>query len=136
MANEMTHAIQGGNSVEVGDQFEQTRPGPFFTPAVDIFEKDEAITLLADMPGVKSDDLEIDLRENILTLNGRCESFEVEGETDVVREYETGTYHRRFTLSDTIDQDKIEAKLVDGVLRLELPKSEETRPRQIPVMSE
>ena len=111
---------------------EQTRPGPVYSPAVDIFETDGAITVLADMPGVKPDQLDIDLRENVLTLTGRVTA--VPGnETDVLREYDAGTFLRRFTLADTIDQAKIDAKLVDGVLRLELPKLERAKPRQITV---
>jgi HSP20 family molecular chaperone IbpA len=133
MSNETTHAVQRAESAEVAEQMEQTRTGPVFTPTVDIFEEGDTITVLADMPGVNPDGLDIDLRENVLTLTGRSEAPEAENEVDVIREYEPGTYYRRFTLSDAIDQEKIEAKLAEGVLRLELPKSEQKRPRQIPV---
>ena len=113
---------------------EATRSGPMFTPAVDIFETESAIAVLADMPGVTGDELTIDLRENVLTLNGRVELPEGEKEVDVLREYESGgSYFRRFTLSDTIDQSKIEASLDDGVLRLELPKVEAAKPRKISI---
>ena len=111
---------------------EQTRPGPVYMPAVDIFETDGAITVLADMPGVNPDQLEIDLRENVLTLTGRVTAAPP-NETDVLREYDAGTFSRRFTLAETIDQAKIDAKLADGVLRLELPKLERAKPRQITV---
>lgn len=114
---------------------EPTRPGPVYSPAVDIFENDESITVLADMPGVKADDLEIDLRESVLTLTGRVTSTESEKECEVLREYRAGTFLRQFTLAETIDQAKIDAKLTDGVLRLELPKVERARPRQITVRS-
>jgi HSP20 family protein len=112
---------------------EQTRPGPVYSPAVDIFESDNSITVLADMPGVKTQDLEVDLRESVLTLTGRVTSPEGANEDDVLREYRTGTFFRQFTLSETIDQTKIEARLTDGVLRLELPKVEKAKPRQITV---
>ena len=112
---------------------EQTRPGPVYTPAADIFETDNAITVLADMPGVKAQDLKIDLHESVLSLTGRITNVEEAGEIDVLREYRSGTFYRRFTLSETIDQAKIDAKLTDGVLRLELPKVERARPRQISV---
>ena len=112
---------------------EQTRPGPTYLPAVDIFETDGAITVLADMPGVRPDQLEIDLRENVLTLTGRVTVSRTANETDVLREYDTGTFFRQFTLSSTIDQAKIDAKLSDGVLRLELPKQERAKPRMITV---
>jgi HSP20 family protein len=120
-----------------GSRFpEQTRPGPTYTPAVDIFEHDAAITVLADMPGVKAQDLEIDLRENVLTLTGRVSQPAREGRTYVQREYEPGTFFRQFTLGSTIEQSKIDAKITDGVLRLELPKAEKAKPRQIAVRSE
>lgn len=112
---------------------EQTYHGPVYSPAVDIFESDDKISLLADMPGVKPDNLKIDLRDNTLTLSGRVESGPTSGETDILTEYESGTYFRQFTLSEMIDQAKIDAKLSDGVLRLELPKLERARPRQITV---
>ena len=115
---------------------EQTRPGPVYAPAVDIFENDEAITLLADIPGVKAEDLKIDLRENTLTLTGRVTALERAGEIDVLREYRAGTFVRQFALSETIDQPKIEAKLTDGVLRLELPKVEKAKPRQVTVKTD
>ena len=111
---------------------EQTRPGVVCMPAVDIFETDGTITVLADMPGVKSDELEIDLRDNVLTLTGRVVAAPT-GETDVLREYDGGTFFRQFTLAESIDQAKIDAKLADGVLRLELPKVERAKPRQITV---
>ena len=115
---------------------EQTRAGPVYSPAVDIFENDNSITVLADMPGVKAQDLKIDLRENVLTLTGRVTSGQTATEEDVLREYHTGTFFRQFTLSETIEQAKIDARLTDGVLRLELPKVERARPRQITVRTD
>jgi HSP20 family protein len=112
---------------------EQTRPGLVFTPAVDIFETDREITLLADMPGVATDDIVIDLREGVLTVSGQVKPFETKDETDVLIEFDTGKYYRQFALSETIDQAKIEAEFADGVLRLVLPKAEEAVPRKIAV---
>ena len=112
---------------------EQTRSGPVYSPAVDIFENDNSITVLADMPGVKAQDLQIDLRESVLTLTGRVSTPETPTESDVLREYRSGTFFRQFTLAETIDQGRIDAKLADGVLRLELPKVEKAKPRQITV---
>jgi len=112
---------------------ENTHAGPVYTPAVDIFETEQAITVLADMPGVEPPNLTIDLRENVLTLVGRVASPESNKESVVMREHRSGTFMRQFTLAETIDQTKIDAQLVDGVLRLELPKVEKAKPRQIAV---
>lgn len=122
--------------VDAGNpQPEHTHPGPVHSPAVDIFENDERISLLADMPGVKADDLRIDLRDNVLTLSARVSSPVVASEASVVHEFSRGAYFRQFTLSEMIDQAKIEAKLTGGVLRLDLPKMERAKPRQISVKS-
>jgi HSP20 family protein len=112
---------------------EQTRPGAVYSPSVDIFENDTSITVLADMPGVRAQDLKIDLRDSVLTLTGRAAPPETASEADVLREYQAGTFLRQFTLSEAIDQARIDAALTDGVLRLELPKVEKARPRQIVV---
>jgi HSP20 family protein len=112
---------------------EQTKTGPVFSPAVDIFESEGELTLMADMPGVKAKDLTIDMRDNVLTLSAAAESQEGAQEIDILREYLTGNYYRRFTLSEMIDQSKIEADLKDGVLRLRMPKVEPAKPRKIMV---
>ena len=118
---------------EVDSPAEQTRPGVVFTPDMDIFEDDRQITLLADMPGVASDGITIDLKDNVLSISGEVKPFESGIESDVLIEFEIGRYHRQFNLSEVIDQSKIEAKYEDGVLRLTLPKAEKAIPRQIAV---
>ena len=135
MAGTESKALQAKEKAQVSSPAEQTRPGLVFTPAVDIFESDKEITLLADMPGVKAGDLDIDLHENLLTLNGEVQAPESDSELDVIREYRTGKYYRQFTLSQVIDQAKIDAELKDGVLRLKLPKVEAATPRKISVKS-
>ncbi|MBF0100620.1 MAG: Hsp20/alpha crystallin family protein [Desulfobacterales bacterium] len=125
--------LQAKEKAKVPSTGEQTKPGLRFTPAVDIFETEKEITLLADMPGVKADDLNIDLRENVLTLEGNVAPFEGADEHDVLVEFEVGKYWRQFTLSEVIDQSKIEANIKEGVLRLKLPKVEKAQPRKITV---
>jgi HSP20 family protein len=122
--------LERGNA---GSGPEHTRSGDVYTPAADIFESEGVITVLADMPGVRAKDLEIDLRDNVLTLRGAISEAGNGSETDVLREYRAGTFFRRFTVAESIDQSKIDAKLSDGVLRLELPKVERAKPRQIAV---
>jgi HSP20 family molecular chaperone IbpA len=120
---------------EVTNPAEQTTPGLVFTPSVDIFENEKAIVLLADMPGVKAENLNIDLRDNTLTLDGGVEPAKTAGEEKVMIEYEEGKYYRQFSLSEVIDQEKIDAQLKDGVLRLTLPKVEKATPRTITVQA-
>ncbi|MCG6912001.1 MAG: Hsp20/alpha crystallin family protein [Deltaproteobacteria bacterium] len=118
---------------EVSTDMEQTRPGPVYTPDVDIFESDKDITLLADMPGVSTDSMTIDLRDDVLTLTGEAENDGETSEDPILMEYGVGKYYRQFTLSEVIDQAKITAELKDGVLRLVLPKVERATPRKISV---
>jgi HSP20 family molecular chaperone IbpA len=125
--------LQVKDKQEVATPAEQTRPGVVFTPDVDIFENEQQITLLADMPGVAADDIRIDLNDNQLSISGEVRPFEGGNESDVLVEFEIGRYVRQFTLSEVIDQSRIEARHEDGVLRLILPKAEKAIPRQITV---
>ena len=133
MADTESKALQVKDKAAVTVPAEQTRPGLVFTPAVDIFETEKEITLLADMPGVRPGDLNIGLHESILTLDGDAHAPEGSAEVDVIREYRTGKYYRQFTLSQVIDQSKIDAEVKNGVLRLRLPKVEAATPRKITV---
>jgi len=128
-----TKELQAKDKVEVSAPAEQIKPGPVFTPNVDIFETDKEIIMLADIPGVKAPDLTIDLRDDTLTLTGEVKPFNRPEEQDILIEYQVGRYYRQFTLAQLIDQKKIYATLNDGVLRLTLPKVEKTTPRQIAV---
>lgn len=135
MTAEESKELKVKEKQELSSPAEQTKPGPVFTPLVDIFESDQEIVLLADMPGVQAGALNIDLRDNTLTLNGAVEPFEAESEEDVMVEFEVGSYYRQFSLSEMIDQAKIDAQLKNGVLRLTLPKVEKAAPRTISVQS-
>lgn len=126
-------ALQAREKREVQTPAEQTQPGLFFTPEVDIFETEKEIMLVADLPGVQGKDLTIDLNDNVLTLTGDAGTPESPEERDIYREYRTGKYYRQFTLSQALDQSRIEAEMKDGVLHLILPKVEKAQPRKISV---
>ena len=127
--------LQVNEKKELASPAEQTKAGLVFTPNVDIFETENDITLLADIPGVKPDDLTIDLKDNVLTLSCEVTGHESESEKPIYSEYQTGSYYRQFSISEMIDQIKIEAKVTDGVLRLALPKVEKAAPRRITVQA-
>lgn len=112
---------------------ERTKTMKVFIPRVDICETEDAIVLLADMPGVDEKSVNITLEKNVLTLSGRVEPVSCEGYLAAYAEYEAGDYERAFTLSDEIDRDKIEASVKDGVLKLTLPKAEPVKLRKISV---
>jgi HSP20 family molecular chaperone IbpA len=133
MAETESKELKVREKQEVASPAEQTRPGVYFTPDVDIFETEAELTLLADLPGVTTDNLTIDLRDNVLTLTGDVSPDEAVGEEPVYTEYQTGKYFRQFTLSEVVDQQKISAELHDGVLKLRMPKVAKATPRKIEV---
>jgi len=133
MADTQNKELRVREKQEVSNPAEQTTSGLVFTPAVDIFETEKEITLLADMPGVKADNLKIDLRDNTLTLSADVVPVNIADQEEILVEYETGRYYRQFTLGELINQENIDATLIDGVLRLTLPKIEKATPRKITV---
>jgi HSP20 family protein len=118
---------------EVKKTGEEMRPGPVFIPAVDILEDQSEIMILADMPGVEGKDVNVDLEDDVLTIRGAVSPLGDAKEASVYREFNWGDYFRQFTLAEMIDQEKIAAKMDDGVLRLTLPKKEKVKPKKIQV---
>ena len=114
---------------------ERTRSGKVFSPPADIWETDEAIVLVADMPGVSPESVEVALEDDVLTIKGTVRSQQPEGGSLAYSEYEVGDYVRSFSLTDEIDQDRIEARIAGGVLRLTLPKAQPRR-RKIEVKAQ
>lgn len=112
---------------------EGTRPGPIFVPPVDIFETEDALTLLADMPGVTREGVTVDIDNAELTITGEVSSPGEGRRRPLLEEYVTGTFRRVFTLSERIDQERITASMDRGVLRLVLPKAERARRKRIEV---
>lgn len=115
------------------DGAERTRDSKCFVPRVDIYETDEALIAVADMPGVTKDSVEITLEKNVLTINGYVEPSQPDNFNLVYAEYELGDYQRSFTLSNEINLEKIEAVVKDGVLRLHLPKIGSAKTRKIAI---
>ena len=125
--------ITVSHKVEAPAEQERTKPGPVFIPAVDIFESEQALTLMADMPGVEPGSVDVDLKDGVLTLSSEASDPAGDKERPLSREFRYGRYYRQFTLSELIDQTRIEAKMKDGVLELILPKVEKAQPRKISV---
>lgn len=130
MANEVTKT--GGDVART--EGEDTRDtGPTFRPATDIFEKDDVVTVVIDMPGVTPDSVDISVENRALTVRGTINAPAPEGYRRIYAEYAPGTFERAFSLPDTIDADAIDATHRDGVLTLTLKKSEAAKPKQIKV---
>jgi HSP20 family molecular chaperone IbpA len=112
---------------------EKTVPGRFFVPNTDVYETEDGLTLVMEMPGVVRDNLDVSLENGVLTIEGRLDFSKYEGLEPVYTEYNVGHYARSFSLSDKVDQDNIAARIEDGVLTLTLPKAQAARPRRIAV---
>lgn len=128
-----TQDIQARDKQEVKVASEQTTPGRVYSPSVDIFEDDQSLTIVADMPGVQSEDVTIDLHEDVLTLTGVPSTSIPEQEESILQEFDLGKYFRQFTLSEVIDQANIQAHLNHGVLRVTLPKVGPAKPRKVQI---
>lgn len=113
-----------------------TGKGDWFFPLSDIYETPDNFMIVIDMPGVATENVTIDMRNNELIINGEVSQESYTDEKVIYSEYNIGHYHRHFVLSDAINREKIEAKMADGVLNLVLPKAESVKPRRIEVKAE
>jgi HSP20 family protein len=112
---------------------EKTVPGRTFVPAADIYETEDALAVVMEMPGVEKEDLDVGLENDVLRVNGRIDFGKYKEMEPVYAEYNVGHYERSFALSSTIDQERIAANLEDGVLTLTLPKARQAEPRRIAI---
>jgi HSP20 family protein len=114
---------------------EATRGGPFFTPRVDIYETDKELTLYADVPGARPEDVDLRYERGELLLHGRVQPRPRPGHV-VAEEYEEGDFYRVFQIHESIDSNKIAAECKNGVLTVHLPKAESAQPRKVTVRGE
>ena len=112
---------------------ENTAPARYYVPSTDIYETQDALTVVMEMPGVGKEDITVALDHDRLRVEGQIASSKYEGLEPVYTEYNVGHYARAFTLSNKIDQEKISAQVEDGVLTLTLPKVKEAQPRRITI---
>jgi len=120
------------NDTEI-EQTEPTRGGRHYRPNVDIVERPNELTVFADMPGVQSDDLDINFENGELSIYGKVQPRQQADATFLMQEYGTGDFFRTFRVSEAIDATKISAEYNHGVLTLHLPKVEAIQPRKITV---
>ena len=112
---------------------EKTIPGRYFIPYADIYETEEALAVVLEIPGVEKKNLDVGLENGVLRVDGRIDFSEYRDLEPVHSEYNVGHYTRSIALSDKIDQEKISAVLEDGVLTLTLPKAKQAQPRKIAI---
>ena len=118
---------------EVTSKEEKTVPGRYYTPLTDIYETDQALTVVMEMAGVAKESVNVDLQNDVLRIEGQIDFSKYKGMEPVYTEYNIGHYVRTFSLPSKIDREKIDAQFDDGVLTLTLPKVQEAQPRRIAI---
>jgi HSP20 family protein len=118
---------------EVDKDEEGTVPARLFLPITDIYETQDALAVIMEMPGVEKSNVEVGIEDGVLKVFGRIDFSKYQGVQPIYTEYNIGHYARSFRLSSKIDQARISAQMNDGVLALTLPKVEEAKPRTIAV---
>jgi HSP20 family protein len=131
MASKQELQVQKKRELETKE--EGTIPARTFLPTADIFEAEDALHVVLEMPGVEKDNINLSVREGVLNIEGRLDFAKYKDLQPLYTEYNVGNYSRSFRLSTSIDQNKIGAELKDGVLSLTLPKLEEAKPRTIQI---
>jgi HSP20 family protein len=135
MENENQALEAEKQEITTTDDSERTRDRQCFIPRADIYETDDHIILVADIPGADENSTDITLEKNVLTINANIDWNMPEDYGLNYGEYGIGDYQRSFTLSDEIDREKIEATISNGILRLSLPKAGQAKTRKISVKS-
>ena len=128
-----TQELQVQKKRELETKDEGTAPGRVYLPTADIYESQDALTVILEVPGVEKGNVEVRVENGVLHVEGRLDLAKYQGLQPLYSEYNIGHYARSFQLSSKIDQDKIAAELNEGVLSLTLPKAEEAKPRTIMV---
>lgn len=105
-------------------------------PPVDVYETDTEVVVVMELPGIKKEDVTIELTDDVLTIRGKRERVRKEGETYHIVERAYGEFERRFNLGVPIDRERVEATFKDGVLTIRLPKAERVRPRKVEIKVE
>ena len=128
-----SQALQTQEKKELVSKDETTMPVRYFVPATDIFETEDGLTVVMEVPGVDREAIDINLENDVLKVEAKIDPAKYEGMEPLYTEYNVGHFARSFTLSNKIDRQQISAKLEDGVLTLSLKKAKEAMPRKISV---
>jgi len=128
-----SQALEVKEKMEVVSKEEKTVPARSFLPTTDIYETDEALTVVMEIPGVEKKDVDVALENDVLRVEGRIDFSKYEGLEPLYTEYNVGHFARAFTLPRKIDQQQIGAQVEDGVLTLTLRKAKEAQPRRIAI---
>ncbi|MCF8260600.1 MAG: Hsp20/alpha crystallin family protein [Melioribacteraceae bacterium] len=130
--------VEQKDAVEVQEQSKDTWEAAleresWVAPLVDIYETEDVFLMVANMPGVSKDDVKVKLEDGSLIIMGRINFDEVNSYKYILKESETSNYYRKFKISDSVDESKIDAKFDNGQLHVTLPKHERVKPKTIEI---
>ena len=128
-----SQALEVQEKKELVAKEEKTVPSRYYVPTTDIFETEEALTVVMEIPGVGKESVDVNIENDVLRVEARIDQSKYEGLEPLYAEYNVGHFTRSFTLSNKIDQQQISAQLDDGVLILTLKKTKEALPRRIAI---
>jgi HSP20 family molecular chaperone IbpA len=133
--NNNNTALQTQQPQDVNATRQQGEPTQHYTPLVDIYETKDAFIFRADLPGVTADNLDISYEDGVLTIEGKVQPHQTQGQRAIWQEYGVGGFYRQFTLNTPVQSDAIGANLKNGELTLTVPKAEHAKVRKIEVKS-
>ena len=128
-----SQALEVQEKKELVSKEEKTVPARYYVPTTDIYETEDGLTVVMEIPGVEKEDIDVNLENDVLRVEGRIDFAKYEGLEPLYTEYNIGHFARAFTVSRRIDQQQISAQLEDGVLKLMLKKATEAMPRRIAI---
>ena len=128
-----SQALEVQEKKELVSKEEKTVPARYYVPTTDIFETEDALTVVMEIPGVEKQAINVNIENDVLRVEARIDYSNYDDMEPLYAEYNVGHFTRSFTLSNKIDQQQISAQLDDGVLTLTLKKAKETLPRRIAI---
>jgi HSP20 family protein len=126
-------ALEVQEKKELVSKEEKTVPARYYVPSTDIYETDEALVVVMEVPGVERKDIDVKLENDVLQIEARVDYSKYDGLEPLYTEYNVGHFARLFSIPSKIDQQQIEAVLEDGILTLTLKKAKEALPRRIEI---
>lgn len=133
MAAPKGRSLEVQEKKELVEKEEATVPARYYVPHTDIYETDDELTVVMEMPGVQKDKITVELENDVLSVEGQIDFSKYAEMRPLYTEYNIGHFTRKFSVSSRINQANISAEIEDGILTLRLPKAEEVKPRTIKI---
>lgn len=118
------------------DAHHRANPGNGWTPALDLYQNDDAVVAVIELPGMRKEEIEISLNDGLLAISGERKEEAADGEKALRTERSSGKFRRRISIPSRVDMSNVSASYKDGILTVTLPKAEEAKPKQIQIKTD